>query len=863
MPLPLLLLAADWRHHPWRVAVAVLSVALGVALAWGVNRINQSALAEFSAAVRAVNGQSDLELRAATGRMDETHFARAAVQPGVRLASPVLEAQLQIVAADGRRHGLRLLGVDALVVPQLAPALVPRLTDGEDRLTLFAPGVAFINPAARALLPDGADRLAVRVGLQERPLRLGGTVTAGGGPLAVMDIGAAQDWLGAAGQISRIDLRLAPGADADAVARALAAPGVVITRPGDDAQRVSNLSRAYRVNLTVLALVALFTGAFLVHAVLALGVAQRQQPLALLGVLGMTAGRRGALVLAEAAAIGLLGSAIGLLLGTLLAALALRLLGGDLGGGYFPGVSPRLHWSTGGALVHGLLGLGAALAGALAPVWRVRRLPLAQALKGLDVIAATVPRGHGPDRVVVHAAARRWRPVALLAMGGLLALLPPVAGLPLAAYASVGLLLVGGVLALPPLLAVGLRRLAPAATRHALALLAVERARRRPELALSTVGGIVAALALAVALTVMVASFRDSVSRWLDVVLPANLYLRAAGPGGGDGTAFPEPFVRALAAVPGIERVGLLRSQPLLLDAARPPVTLIVRDLGADPAATLPLVGALLPVPAGAVAVYISEPMAGLHGLRPGQNLPAPAAALAAAAAASGAAPPTPRFFIAAVWRDYGRQNGALVLARSDWLRLGGDARASDAALWLAPAADAAQVQAAVRRLASGQGLDPTALEFASAASIRATSLRIFDRSFAVTVWLQAVAVAIGLVGVAAGTAAQVLARRREFGLLAHLGLTRRQVLTLVAAESAVVGTAAAVAGLMLGLAVAVVLVHGVNPQSFHWTMELTLPAGRLALLTTATVAATATAALLAGRAAASVQAVRAVREDW
>jgi putative ABC transport system permease protein len=104
---------------------------------------------------------------------------------------------------------------------------------------------------------------------------------------------------------------------------------------------VSNLSRAYRVNLTVLALVALFTGAFLVFSVLALSVAQRGPQFALLAVLGATPRQRLALVLAESALLGVAGSLAGLALGTLLASAALQLLGGDLGGGYFAGVQPR------------------------------------------------------------------------------------------------------------------------------------------------------------------------------------------------------------------------------------------------------------------------------------------------------------------------------------------------------------------------------------------------------------------------------------------------------------------------------------------------------------------------------------------
>ena len=148
-------------------------------------------------------------------------------------------------------------------------------------------------------------------------------------------------------------------------------------------------------------------------------------------------------------------------------------------------------------------------------------------------------------------------------------------------------------------------------------------------------------------------------------------------------------------------------------------------------------------------------------------------------------------------------------------------------------------------------------------AELRATSLRIFDRSFAVTYWLQAVAIAIGLFGVAASFSAQVLARRKEFGLLVHLGFTRRQVLAVVAGEGAAWTVVGAFAGLALGLAVSVVLVKVVNPQSFHWTMDMLVPWGRLLLLCATVVAAGTITAWLAGRAAAGRDAVLAVKEDW
>jgi putative ABC transport system permease protein len=150
-----------------------------------------------------------------------------------------------------------------------------------------------------------------------------------------------------------------------------------------------------------------------------------------------------------------------------------------------------------------------------------------------------------------------------------------------------------------------------------------------------------------------------------------------------------------------------------------------------------------------------------------------------------------------------------------------------------------------------------------SARTIRATSLRIFDRSFAVTYWLQAVAIGIGLFGVAASFSAQVLARRKEFGLLVHLGLTRGQILRVVAAEGLAWTTLGAIAGVGLGLVVSVILVHVVNPQSFHWTMELTVPVRRLAALGMAVIVAGTTTAWLSGQAAAGRDAVLAVKEDW
>jgi len=837
-PMWALLATYSWqevRHHAWRSATAVLAVMLGVALAFSVQLINASALDEFASAARSASGQPDLDLRAAEGALDEGLYARVAGDAQVAWASPVLELQTLALARDGGRTPVRVLGVDALVVGATAAQLMPVPAEGADRLDVLAPDTVFPNAAARQVLPPG--RVRLQAGLSLHELRVAGSTAAGGGPLLVMDIGAAQDLFGRAGQLTRIDVRLKPGVAPAAWLGTIRLPaGVQAAQPADAGQRASELSRAYRVNLTVLALVALFTGAFLVFSVLALSVARRAQQFALLGVLGLTARQRLQLVLAESAVLGAVGSAFGIALGTGLAAAALALLGGDLGGGYFPGVRPRLQWSAPAAAAYAVLGVVAAMAGGWLPARGAARLPLAQTLKGLGT-------GLPPERRHLFG----W--AALLA-SGVLALLPPVAGVPLAAYVSVGLLLVGGIAVLPAAVGALYDRMAPAVAHRLLPLLAVERARRVRESAAVAVSGVVAALSLAVALTVMVASFRQSVSDWLDVVLPADLYLRTSlGTATGD-TAYLRRRWRRRRGPAGRGARHPRSARASCLAPARHRVTLLARPVD-DARRSLPLVGDRWPCRPGRAGLR-ERGDGDLYGARPGRPL-------ALLEPALGRGP----FVVAGVWRDYVRQTGAVIMDQRDYLRLTGDTRVNDVQLWLAPGASEPEVLARARSVVAREAGSPDLVDFASASQVRAISLRIFDRSFAVTYWLQGVAIAIGLFGVAASFSAQVLARRKEFGLLAHLGLTRRQILSVVAGEGAAWTLIGALAGLALGLAVAVVLVYVVNPQSFHWTMDLLLPWGRLLALCAAVVVAGTLTAWLAGRAAAGRDAVLAVKEDW
>ena len=165
---------------------------------------------------------------------------------------------------------------------------------------------------------------------------------------------------------------------------------------------------------------------------------------------------------------------------------------------------------------------------------------------------------------------------------------------------------------------------------------------------------------------------------------------------------------------------------------------------------------------------------------------------------------------------------------------------------------------AAVHALPGG-----ASLEISDPGEIRAVSLGIFDRSFAVTYAMEAVAVLVGLFGLSSSLGAMVLARRREFGMLRHLGLTKRQIAGMLAAEGGLLALVGAAAGLACGAVISLVLVYVVNRQSFNWSIDLHPPYLLLAVLVGTLLVLAVITAVLSAREAMGMGPVRAVREDW
>ena len=812
-----------------RTLLAIAAIAFGIALGYAVEIINRSAVAELTAGLATLSGDADLEVRGPRAGFDETLYPTLARDRDVAVASPVVEVDVKL---RDRPEPLTLLGVDVFRAAVLNPALV---AIGDDRLEALRGDALFPSPAAaRWLGVDVGDAVVVQVGLRDVALRVAGHAGTGGAPrYAVMDIAAVQDRFDRGGRLTRIDLRLRPGAATADVQRRLQAslpPGVHVEPPASTAAAIARFSRAYRVNLNVLALVALFTGAMLVYATQTLAVVRRRPQFALLRTLGLTRRRLVAWVIGEAALLGAIGAAIGLAAGHGIAWVALREFGPDLGAGFFRGraIVPSIEPLS--LLAFGAIGIAAAVAGSALPARAAARAAPAAALKAADA-DVDAP---------AHAGRTAWT---LIATGVAAAFLPAVADLPVFGYAAIALILVGGILALPSLAHVALR--APPVPRSVPGRLALAYLRANPGRFAAMLAAVVASVSLMVSMAIMVASFRQSLDDWLGVMLPADLYLRATT----DSAYFTAADREAIAGVRGVARAEFMRVTSVILDPMRPRVVLLARDIDPhDAASRLALVGAPITPGAGEPPpAWINEAVADLRSLAPGRTLTLPLA---------GREVP---FTVAGVWRDYARQQGAIVVERSRYRALTGDDAVNEAALWLAPGASPTAVRDAITAYAG----DARRFQVATPGDLRRLSLATFDRTFAVTYALEAAAVAIGLVGLSAALVAQTLARSREFGVLRHVGMTRRQIGTMLAIEGATLAAIGVASGLLLGFAISLILIHVVNRQSFHWGMDLHVPWLALAsLAATLLVLATLTARLSA-RGATSIGAVRAVREDW
>jgi putative ABC transport system permease protein len=801
-------------HHPWQLALALVGVTLGVAVVIAVDMATSSARRAFSLSTDAVSGSATHEILGGPAGVPDSLYTRLRVGAGLDSIAPVVDRYVRL--PDHGDATLRLLGIDPLADAPFRGYVGPGTRDQRDE-PRRTPGIDLGRiMTSRALLLEAgtAARLGIAAGDTVR-------VTAGGHAraallagvlepedalarraltdIAVADIATAQELAGAAGTLDRIELLLPAGSEGDARAdelRALLPPGARLVETATRAGATVRMTRAFDTNLTALALVALVFGMFLIYNSVTFSIVQRRPLIGLLRAQGVTRGEVFRQVLAEAALLGAVATVLGLVAGALLGSGLVRLVARTINDLYFvvavTSVEIRPFTLAKGAL----LGIGATVAAAVPPALEaVRTQP--RATLGRSVLERRV-RGRAA-RLAAAGALTGLLAVALLAV--------PSRSVTLG-FAALFVLILAAALVTPAATIALMAVVHPVARRFGVV---PAMAARGVSATLSRTAPAVAALSVAIAVgiavTIMVASFRGGVIRWLGTSLQADVYVSAPNIGTGRtdavlGRTLPE----RVAGLPGVAGVSTYRHVSLLLDDD------IIRLIALD---AHPVHGDAFELIDGGTAalaafrrggLLVSEPLAYRRALRAGDSIRVPTDR-------------GPRFLpVAGVFRDYASEHGVIFIERAHYDVLWDDDRVTSLAVFLDDGTDADATLAAIRALPEAGGVTGR-----SNRGLREATLDVFDRTFVITRVLRLLALIVAFVGVTGALMALQLERAREIGVLRTTGLTPAQVWTLVTGQTGLMGFAAAVLAAPLGLAMAWAMVHVINRRSFGWSFDMLL----------------------------------------
>jgi putative ABC transport system permease protein len=838
------------RRRPLRVLLPVLGVGIGVAAVAAIYRANASVTDSFRDAAASISGRSDFVVTGVAG-VPIAALSRLAFLWEIGSFAPAVHGWA--VVDDGSGEILEVLGVDLGgdgLVRDLRLVSDPRAAA---RRLLAGDGALLTEAAAsRHRLAEGAEVRLLAGGARHRLavaglVELSGVARASGGEMLITDLFTAQRLLGRAGTVDRVDIVFDPGTDREAGRRRILAalpPGLALEPPTRSAAAADRMVRAFRFNLNALGSLTLLVAMFLIANAVSISVLRRRPEVATLRAVGASRSAIFLVFLLEGLSIGALGTALGEAGGLFLSRAALSAVGATVTGVYLP--TARIAGSGYGraAAIAAAAGLLAAVAATALPALEATRVEPSPAMR---------PGSHeGVRRRRI--AGRGIAAALLLGAAGTAAALPALDGFPLFGFAAVALV-VAALSAASPLLVRGAERL----FARALGRLAGAPGRLASRLfggALARNGICVTALAVALGMTlamiVTVASIRETVRVWVASTLTSDLWIKSpAGARSGIVGDLPEEIVPFLREVPGVAAVDPFRARDQV-DARGRPWTLASGDLGVIARiGGLPLLDGGDPAEAAREArrrgeAMVSEPYARRFGVGRGDVLEIPTPAGVA------------RLGIAGVYRDYSNDRGTVVLDRAQYLRLFGDRRVTSVAVLAASGMDAGELRRRILSAAAGR----FALSISTNRELRREVLRIFDRTFAVTRALEAIAIAVAVLGIANALVASAIERRRSFGLLRAVGASSEQIRRAVLLEAGLTGATATAAGLAAGAAFAFLLIAVVNPQSFGWTVALDVPAGRLALAAGFVLGASVLAGVYPGRLAAAVDPAAALQEE-
>ncbi len=852
-----------WRRlkeEPFRLVLTLVGVALGVAVFLAIKMANETSTRAFENSLVAISGKTQLEVSAGGLGVDENLILKLRAMKEVKRATPVIQQHIWVrkVGESGARwrrgapsqgRAVLALGLDLLGDNDFRGYEFENKYSREEVLSRIADpqGLFVARGAADALGVGAGDFVEIEAARRMR-FRVQGVLKPEGmaksmdGRLLIMDIGVAQEVFERFGRLDRIDLILEDGGEIESIRERIQSflpPGAVVERPARRGRDVEKMLASFQLNLTVLSVIALLVGCFLIYNTMSASVLRRRGEIATLRSLGMTSKAIIFLYGAETFCIGLAGSCLGVAMGVFMAQGALSFISQTIRNLYaflevrhVPLGPETLLWGFG-------VGLGVSLVSGLFPAIAASR---------------QTPR----QGVVERRGKVEVRPVFIAALVGSALLTALIAywlnlgavarGTPLPGYLSAAAVVLATALFSLPVVLCGsfiVRRVLGGSVN---AWLAAHGLGRHPHRNAVTLSSLAIAVAMLVSLIIMIESFRATVELWTQQTLRADFY---AAPASrfikGSNASISEDVLKSIGGVSGVAAVDGFRAVRLPWRGRR--ITLAGGDfrIVAERGRLLFVDGdskeTLTRARTRGEAI-ITETFSNLYGVKKGDllHLPAPGGAVAVR--------------VAGVYYDYTTDGGFVVVDRKFLKKHWGDDRLSSLAIYLTENAQPEDVRKSLEEV-----LDPT-MVLISNAGLKKRVSSIFDQTFAITYALEFIAVLVALLGVATGLSSNILERVHEIGALRAMGLSRKGIVSAIMGEAVIIGVLSVLVGLASGVCLAAILIFVVNKLSFGWTIQYIFAWKGMAVYLLVVVLASLAASWFPARAAARIPIREALSEE-
>lgn len=806
-------------RHPIQFVIMTLGIALGVAVMVGIDLANASAARAFDLSTSAITGRATHAIVAGDQGVDESLYVRLRTDSQWR--DTLESAPLVIAHTISPQLGgvpFTLLGIDPFAEAPFRSYLNPGQETPLESITslLTVPGSILLSAstaqryglqpcAQRPVALDDACHLMLSINGETRDAYLIGLLEPADDfsrraldTLILTDISTAQYFSGTRGKLTQIDLILPDNFDSKVLSKALP-PGTLLVTSEIRNSQVAEMTAAFQTNLTALSLLALLVGIFLIYNAMTFSVVQRRSLFGTLRCIGYTREQVFVMVLGEAALVGALGAMLGLGLGILLGQGAVRMVTQTINDLYFVVNVLGIQLPASSLLKGALAGFFASVFAAAPPAWEAAsvlpRLALSRA--GLESKTQWVV-----NRVAVLGV--------FAALIGAVILTIPTRDLIISFTGTFAVVI--GLAALTPLVTVTLMRFVGEPFGKLFGLLG-RLAPRNVIRSQSRTAVAVAALMIAVSVTigvqVMIASFRTTVTIWLDQTMRGDIYISAQGLSATRLDMPLDPRVITLAnSQPMIQSsIGI---RVVTVESEHGPVELLATSPERPIDARLFLKEQGNPQQAWQMvregAVLLSEPLANRLGI----STPGGLLVLL-----------TPEgwhsFPIAGIYADYASTRGTVRMSLDVYQHLWSDEQLNGLVLFLAPRADIDTITADLR----AQLTDFPAIQVNPSGALRQDALVVFDRTFAITTAMQLVTTLVAFIGVLSSLLALQLEKAREIGILRALGLNLAEMRRLTLWETGLLGASAGLLALPTGYILAWILIFVINQRSFGWTLQM------------------------------------------